>query len=80
MGLIWSAIRLHFGFEATGAHSLDSSEILLEHSERPGDLYQRLMAFTEDTLLRSNSIQHRGALLAKDKELAPTLENFIVLT
>ena len=80
LGFIWSAIRLHFGFEATGTHSLDSSEILLEHSERPGDLYQRLMAFKEDTLLRWNSIQHRRAFLAKDKESAPTLENFIVLT
>ena len=31
MGSIWSAIRLHFGFEATGAHFLDFSEIHLVH-------------------------------------------------
>ena len=80
MGFIWLAIRLHFGFEATRAHFLDFSEIHLEHGERPEDLYQRLMAFTEDNLLRSNSIQHHGALLAKDEELTLTLENFIVVT
>ena len=77
VGSIWSAIRLHFGFEATGAHFLDFSEIHLEHGERPEDLYQRLKAFTEDNLLRSNSIQHHGALLTEDEELTPTLENSI---
>ena len=71
---------MHFGFEATGAHFLDFSEIQLEHDERPEDLYQRFMAFTEDSLLRSNSIQKHGALLTEDEELIPTLENFIVLT
>ena len=55
MGSIWYAIRLHFGFEATGVHFFHFSEIHLEHGERPEDLYQRLMAFTEDNLLRSNS-------------------------
>ena len=68
MASIWSAIRLHFGFEATGAHFLDFSEIHLEHGERPEDLYQRLVAFTEDNLLRSNNIQHHGALLTEDEE------------
>ena len=74
MGSIWSPIRLHFGFEATGAHFRDFSEIHLEHGERPEDLYQRRIAFTEDNLLRSNSIQHHGALVTE--ELTPTLENF----
>ena len=80
MGSIWSAICLHFGFEATRVHFLDLSEIQLEHGERPEDLCQRLMAFTADNLLHSNSIQHHGALLTEDEELNPTSENFIVLT
>ena len=71
MGSIWSAIRLHFGFEATGAHFLDFSEIHLVHGGRPEDLYQRLVAFREDNLLRSNSIQHHGTLLTEDEELIP---------
>ena len=61
MGSIWYAIRLHFGFEATGVHFLHFSEIHLEHGERPEDLYQRLMAFTEDNHVRSNRFQHHGA-------------------
>ena len=65
MGYIWSAIHLHFGFEATGMHVLDCLEIHLQLGEGPEDLYQRLMAFTEDNLLRSNSIQHHGALLTE---------------
>lgn len=80
MDSIWSAIRLHFGFEATGPLFLDFLEIHLEHREGPENLYQRLVAFTEDNLLRSNSIQQHGALLTEDEELTPTLENFIVLT
>ena len=79
-GSIWSAICLHFGFKATRAHFQDLSEIHLKHGKRPEDLYQRLMAFTEDNLLHSNSIQHHGALLTEDEELTPTSENFIVLT
>ena len=77
---IWSAIRMHFGFEATGANFLDFTDIHLEHGERPEDLYQRLMAFTEDNLLRSNSIRHHGELIAEDEELTPSLENVIVIT
>lgn len=64
---IWSAIHLHFGFEATGAHVLDFLEIHLELGERPEDLYQRLMAFTEVNLLRRNSTQHHGALLTEQR-------------
>ena len=67
MGSIWYAIRLHFGFEATGVHLFHFSEIHLEYGERPEDLYQRLIALTEDNLLRSNSVQHHGALLTKDE-------------
>ena len=43
----------------------------LKHGKQPEDLYQRLIAFTEDNLLRSNSIQHHGVLLTEDEELTP---------
>lgn len=39
----WQAIRSHFGFQSTGAHFLDFSNIKLEVDERPEDLFQRLM-------------------------------------
>ena len=48
---IWQAIRLHYGFQSTGAHFIDFAAIKREPDERPEDLYQRLMAFTEDKTL-----------------------------
>ncbi|XP_071110370.1 uncharacterized protein [Haliotis cracherodii] len=78
---IWHAIRLHFGFQATGAHFIDFAEIKLENDERPEDLYQRLMAFVEDNLLRrEGGITHYGNAPEEDEELSPSLENFVVLT
>ena len=77
---IWGKIRLHYGFQSTGAHFLDFSDIKLEADERPEDLYQRLVAFVEDNLLTTAScITHHGDRVTEDEELTPTLENFIVL-
>ena len=77
---IWNTIRQHFGFQITGAHFIDFAEIHLEPNERPEDLYQRLMAFVEDILLKANSLTHHGDLITEDEELTPSLENFVVLT
>ena len=38
---IWQSIRLHYGFQSSGAHFLDYSDIKLEPDERPEDLFQR---------------------------------------
>ena len=77
---IWQTIRQHFGFQATGAQFIDFSDIHLAADERPEDLYQRLMAFVADSLLRANGLTHHGEHVAEDEELTPTLENFVVLT
>ena len=77
---IWNRIREHFGFQVTGAHFLDFANFHLETDERPEDLYQSLMAFVEDTLLRANSLSHHGEPTPEDEKLTPTLENFIVLS
>ena len=78
---IWQAIRLHFGLQSTGAQFIDFSEIKLEIDEKPEDLYQRLMAFVEDTLLTSGGlVTHHGEAPTEDEEMSPTLENMIVLT
>ena len=78
---IWQAIRLHFGFQTSGANFIDFTAIHLEPGERHEDLYQRLMAFVDDSLLRRDSgISHNGLVPADDEELTPTLENMIVLT
>ena len=38
------------------------------------------MAFVEDSLLRANGLTHHGDHVLEDEELAPTLENFVVLS
>jgi hypothetical protein len=77
---IWQTIRQHFGFQVTGAHLIDFSDIHLETDELPEDLFQRLTAFVEDSLLKANSLSHHGEQSAGDEELTPTLENLVVLT
>jgi hypothetical protein len=78
---IWQIIRLHYGFQSTGGHFIDFADIRLEPDERPEDLYQRLVAFTEDNLLRqAGNITHHGDAVTEDEETSPSLENLIVLT
>jgi hypothetical protein len=77
---IWQLIRAHFGFQSTGAHFIDFIHIKLGPSERPEDLYQRLMAFTEDNMLhQGGGISHHGTPPAEDEEMSPSLENLVVL-
>lgn len=81
MSFIWQAIRLHFGFQSTGAYFFDFNNISLASAERPEELYQRLMSFIEDNLLLGNgNISHHGQVPGSDEEMSPTLENLVVLT
>lgn len=78
---IWQTIRLHYGFQTTGAHFIDFDCIRFDPTERPEDLFQRLTAFVEDNLLRKNmGITHHNETIEEDEELCPSLENVIVLT
>lgn len=78
---IWQTIRIHFGFQSTGAHFLDFDNIHLDPGERTEDLFQKLTSFIEDNLLqRGGGISHMGALPKADEELSPSLENLITLT
>lgn len=47
---VWNTIREHYGFQVTGAYFLDLANLHLEADERPKDLFQRLMAFAEESL------------------------------
>ena len=77
---IWQTIRLHFGFQSTGGHFLDFADIKLEADEKPEDLYQRVLAFIDDNLLRKGSdIKHHNEKIEEDEEIQPSLENMIVL-
>ena len=75
----WKVVRLHSGFQATAAHFIDLADIHLEPHEHPEDLYQWLMAFVEDNLLRNNCTNH-SKFVGDDEELSPTLDNLIVFT
>ncbi|KAI0228085.1 hypothetical protein LSAT2_021433, partial [Lamellibrachia satsuma] len=81
LSCIWQTIRLHYGFQSTGAHFLDFADIQLQADERPEDLYQRLVAFVEDNMLQRGSvILHHGDAINVDEEMTPSLENMVVLT
>ena len=62
---VWKAIRQHYGFQANGARVLDLADIGLKPGERPEELYQRLLAFVDDNLMKIDGSQapqhgHRG--------------------
>lgn len=53
----------------------------MEPEERPEDLYQRIVSFVVDSLLKHRGgITHNGVPVEEDGELTATLEHFIVLT
>ena len=75
---VWQKIRLHLGFQCTGAHFLDLANIRLEPNERPKTLYQRLNAFFQDNLLTpQNGISHHGTTVTVE-DMNPSLENTVV--
>ena len=77
---VWQLIREHYGFQVSGAHFLDLSDIKLLPDERPEDLYQRLMAFFEDNLLTTDGhVTHHGDAITIDEDITPALENTIVV-
>ena len=72
--------RQHYGFQSTGAHFLDLASIHLQPDERPEDLFQRLMAFFEDSLLSVHGcLTHHGDQVTADEDLSPKLENTVVV-
>ena len=76
---IWQQNWQHFGFQSSGAHFLELSEIKLEPNERPEDLFQRLSAFIDDNLLSSSGdLMHHDEHVI-DENMTPTLENTIVV-
>jgi len=78
---VWQVIRQHLGCQQSGARILDLADISLEPNERPEDLYQRILAFVDDTLLKADSgLKHFGEAIEEDEEMTPALDNMIVLT
>ena len=77
---VWQSIRLHYGFNTSGANFLDFSKIKLEPGEGNEDLYQRMASFIDDNLLKAGgALTHDGETIDDDELVSPTLENLIVL-
>ena len=76
---IWSLLREHYGFQSTGSRFLTLSSMKLEPGEKPEDLYQKIVSFFDDNLLTTDGLLHRGAHVAVDETITPTIENTIVL-
>ena len=77
---VWQSIRLHYGFNTSGANFLDFSKITLEPEEGNEDLYQRMASFIDDNLLKAGgALTHDGETIDDDELISPTLENLIVL-
>ena len=78
---IWKKLKEHYGIQTSGAKFIDVINIRLSPGERYEDLYQRLLAFFEDSLLTTDcGLTHHGQAIANDEDLSPSLENTVVLT
>ena len=78
---IWQAICQHYWLQSCGSHLLDFADLKLEPDERPKDLYQRIMAFVEDNLLKNGGgITHHNNAADTDEDMSPSLENIVVVT
>ena len=77
---VWKEIRQHLGFQANGGRVLDLADMCLEPDERYEDLYQRLLAFFDDNLMRTDGgVKHHNTNITEDEETTPSLENYIVV-
>ena len=73
-------IRAPFGFQQSGAHFLDFSEIHYKADERPEDLFQRILTFTDANSLKArDAITHHDEQATTDEQKTPSLKNMIVL-
>ena len=78
---VWQRIRLHLGFQRSGAQFLDLASYRLEseRNERPEALFQRLNSFFQDNLVTEHGgLTHHGAAPDGDEDMSPTIENTVV--
>ena len=77
---VWQAIKLHFGFQTTGANFIDFLDIKFSPPERPETLFQRMLTFIENNLLSPElEMSHKGEDVDEFEDISPTLENLVVL-
>lgn len=77
---IWQVLRRHYGIETCGTYMLDWPDFRLEQGESYEGLYQRLVAFSEDTLLkRGDCRRHFDKVASKDEELGAWGESILFI-
>ena len=60
-------------------HISSISMICLEPDKHPDNLYQRLLSFIDDNLLKVNgNVQHHGENVTVDEELTSSFENVVM--
>ena len=71
---------LSFSIYGCTIPEFDFARLKLEPGECAEDLYQRLMSFVEDSLLRKDGkLLHNDEALSNNEEMTPTRENLVVL-
>ena len=76
---IFQKLRAHYGFALTGSSILDVVAIQKQGDESYEDLFQRIQAQVDSSLLSSDTeLEHHGQEIEEDEQMTPTLENLIV--
>lgn len=72
---VWSKLREHYGLQTSGSKFIDLMNSRLNPGERYEDLYQKLLAFFEDSLLVvGDSVKHHGQEVTVSEELNPSMK------
>ena len=75
---VFHKIRAHYGFAQTGSSIIDSVSIAQRDEESPEDVYQRIHALIDSSLLTTEDhIRHLGNFVPRDEEVTPTLSNLV---
>ena len=76
---IFQKLRAHYGFALTGSSILDVVAIQKQGDESYEDLFQRIQAQVDSSLLSTETeLEHHGQEVEEDEQMTPTLENLVV--
>ena len=72
---IFQKLRAHYGFALTGSSILDVVAIQKQGDESYEDLFQRIQAQVDSSLLSSDTeLEHHGQKIEEDEQMTPTLD------
>ena len=79
---VWQTIRQYYNLQRSESHFLQLTTIKWKgaEKERPEHFYRCVLSYVKDNLLRADSqVQHNKAVLTKDEDISPTVEQMTVL-